>query len=162
MLSKYLNVFIKVFFIANILTNQLSYAKNIDKILCTILINMDSDGKVTDEQYNKYFKSNNSTEGVKEIIKKNKFFINGFPIPGTESEFKAKMPEGYLINKQVWLSLVNGKYHTMLSHVDFDTYDEASFALATGFIAGLEVRLFDLDGDKFADYIEMDYVNQLL
>ena len=162
MLKKYLNSFIKVFFIANILTKQLFYAKNIDKILCTILINMDNDGKITDEQYNKYFKSSNSIEGVKKIIKKNKFFINGFPIPGTESEFKAKMPEGYLINKQVWLSVVDGKYHTMLSHEDFDTYDEASFALATGFIAGLEVRLFDLDGDKFVDYIEMDYVESLI
>ena len=123
---------------------------------------MDNDGKVTDEQYNKYFKSNNSTEGVKEIIKNNNFYINGFPIPGTETEFKAKTPEGYLINKQVWLSVVNGKYHTMLSHEDFDTYDEASFALATGFIAGLEVRLFDLDGDKFVDYIEMDYVESAI
>jgi len=99
MISKYLNAFIKIFLIANILTSQLSYAKIIDKILCTILINMDNDGKVTDEQYNKYFKSNNSTEGVKEIIKNNNFYINGFPIPGTETEFKAKTPEGYLINK---------------------------------------------------------------
>ena len=63
------------------MTDQLYYGKNIDKILCTILINMDKDGKIIDEQYNKYFKSNNSVEGVKEIIKNNKFFINGFPIP---------------------------------------------------------------------------------
>ena len=144
------------------MTDQLYYGKNKDKILCTVLINMDTDGKIIDEQYNKYFKSNNSVEGVKEIIKNNKFFINGFPIPGTESEFKTKTPEGYLINKKVWLSSINGKYHTMLSRKDFDTYDEASFALATGFIAGLEVRLFDLDGDKFVDHIEMDYVESVI
>jgi hypothetical protein len=144
------------------MTDQLYYGKNKDKILCTVLINMDTDGKIIDEQYNKYFKSNNSVEGVKEIIKNNKFFINGFQIPGTESEFKTKTPEGYLINKKVWLSSINGKYHTMLSRKDFDTYDEASFALATGFIAGLEVRLFDLDGDKFTDYIEMDYVESII
>ena len=76
MLTKYFNAFIIVFFFANILANQLSYSKNIDKVLCTILINMDNDGKITDEQYNKYFKSSNSIEGVKKIIKKNKFFIN--------------------------------------------------------------------------------------
>ena len=55
------------------MTDQLYYGKNRDKILCAILINMDKDGKITDEQYNKYFKSNNSIEGVKEIIKNNKF-----------------------------------------------------------------------------------------
>ena len=43
----------------------------------------------------------------------------------------------------------------MLSKKDFDTYDEASFALDIGFIAGLEVRLFDLDEDQFVDHIEI-------
>ena len=55
------------------MTDQLYYGKNKDKILCSILINMDKDGKITDEQYNKYFKSNNSFEGVKEIKKKINF-----------------------------------------------------------------------------------------
>ena len=75
------------------MTDQLYYGKNKDKIKCVVLINMDKDGKITDEQYNKYFKQKNSTEDIKEIIKNNKFFINGFPIPGTESEFKNKTPE---------------------------------------------------------------------
>ena len=71
--------------------DQLYYVKNKEKILCTILINMDKDGKITDEQYNKFFKSNNSIEGIKEIIKNNDFFINGFPIPGTQEEFDKKL-----------------------------------------------------------------------
>ena len=82
------------------MTDQFYYGKNTNKIICTVLINMDKDGKITDSQYNKYFKSNNSIEGVKEIIKNNKFFINGFPIPGTKEEFVKKTPDGYLINKK--------------------------------------------------------------
>ena len=144
------------------MTDQLYYGKNKDKIKCVVLINMDKDGKITDEQYNKYFKQKNSTEGIKEIIKNNKFFINGFPIPGTESEFKNKTPEGYLINKKKWLTFSNGKYKTILSRKDFDTYDEASFNTAIGFIAGLEMRLYDLDNDNFVDHIEMDYVESVI
>ena len=44
----------------------------------------------------------------------------------------------------------------------FECYDEAAFATATGFIAGLEVRLFDLDGDSFVDLIEIDYVESFI
>ena len=60
--------------------DQFYYEKNKDKILCAILINMDKNGKITDEQYNKYFNSNNSIEG-EEIIKIINFFIYCFPIP---------------------------------------------------------------------------------
>ena len=109
--------------------DPLYYVKNKDKLVCAMLINMDKDGKITDEQYNKYFKSNNSVEGVKQVIKNNQFFI---------------------------------KYKVMQSKKDFDTYDEASFATATGFVAGLEVRLFDLDGDSYVDYIEVDYVESII
>ena len=70
--------------------DPLYYVKNKDKLVCAMLINMDKDGKITDEQYNKYFKSNNSVEGVKQVIKNNQFFINGFPIPGTKEEFEKK------------------------------------------------------------------------
>ena len=142
--------------------DPLYYVKNKDKLVCAMLINMDKDGKITDEQYNKYFKSNNSVEGVKQVIKNNQFFINGFPIPGTKEEFEKKTPDGYLINKKKWLTFSNGKYKVMQSKKDFDTYDEASFATATGFVAGLEVRLFDLDGDSYVDYIEVDYVESII
>ena len=142
--------------------DPLFYVKNKEKILCTILINMDKDGKITDKQYNKFFKSNNSIEGVKEIIKNNKFFINGFPIPGTKEEFDKKTPDGYLINKKKWITFLDGKYKVMQNRNTFENYDEAAFATATGFVAGLEVRLFDLDVDSFVDYIEIDYVESFI
>ena len=50
----------------------------------------------------------------------------------------------------------------MQSKKDFENYEEASFVTATGFIAGLEVRLYDLDNDKFVDHIEMDYVESVI
>ena len=42
---------------------------------------------------NKYYRGNNAIEGIKEIIKNNQFYINDFPIPGTEREFQIKYPE---------------------------------------------------------------------
>ena len=50
----------------------------------------------------------------------------------------------------------------MQSKKDFDNFDDATFQTATGFVAGLEVRLYDLDNDKYADHIEMDYVESVI
>ena len=107
-------------------------------LLCSILINMGEDKKITDEKYSKYFKENNSILGVKQIIKNNKFIINGFPIPGTKELFFHDYPEGYLINKRKWLFYSEGKYHVNQTKTVFDDYEEASFATATGFIACLK------------------------
>ena len=123
---------------------------------------MGNDKKIIDEKYSNYFKENNSILGVKQIIKNNKFIINGFPIPGNEELFSKNYPNGYLINKKKWLYYSNGKYHVNQSKRDFDTYEEASFITATGFIAGLEIRLYDLDNDKYIDYIELDYVEAVI
>ncbi len=131
-------------------------------LLCSILINMGEDKKITDEKYSKYFKEKDSIIGVKQIIKNNNFIINGFSIPGTEELFTKNYPEGYLINKKKWLYYSNGKYHVNQSKNDFDTYEEASFITATGFIAGLEIRLYDLDNDNYIDYIELDYVEAVI
>ena len=146
------------------LESKLNYNRKdkTDKLLFTILINMGDDKKIIDEKYSNYFKENNSILGVKQIIKNNKFIINGFPIPGNEELFSKNYPNGYLINKKKWLYFSNGKYHVNQSKRDFDTYEEASFITATGFIAGLEIRLYDLDNDKYIDYIELDYVEAVI
>ena len=90
------------------------------------------------------------------------FIINGFPIPGTKEIFAQKYPEGYLINKKKWLYYSEGKYHVNQSKKDYENYEDASFATATEFIAGLEIRLYDLDNDKYVDYIELDYVEAVI
>ena len=111
-----------------------SIEKNSNKVLLrSILINMDNDENITSEQYNKYYKSNNAIEGIKNIIKNNQFYINDFPIPGTENEFILNYPNGYLINQKTWLINKDGKYQVMFMG-DYDNYDDASFATATGFL----------------------------
>ena len=80
--------------------NEFCYGRNLSKLLCAVLINMDKDETIISEKYYKYFKCKNSKEGVKQIIKNSEFYINGFPIPGTEEEFLRKTPEGYLINEK--------------------------------------------------------------
>ena len=131
-------------------------------LICTILINMGEDKTITDEKYSKYFKENESTLGVKQIIKDNKFNINGFPIPGTEELFLEQYPDGYLINKKKWLYYSDGKYQVNQAYQDFDNYEDATFATATGFLAGLEIRLYDFDNDNYVDYIELDYVESVI
>lgn len=141
--------------------NYCSKDKKIN-LLCSFLINMGEDKKITDEKYSKYFKEKDSTIGLKQIIKNNKFIINGFPIPGTKELFTKNYPDGYLINKKKWLFYSDKKYHVNQSKKDFDNYEDASFETATGFIAGLEMRLYDFNNDKFADYIELDYVEAVI
>ena len=139
-----------------------SIEKNSNKVLLrSILINMDNDENITSEQYNKYYKSNNAIEGIKNIIKNNQFYINDFPIPGTENEFILNYPNGYLINQKTWLINKDGKYQVMFMG-DYDNYDDASFATATGFLAGLEFKLYDTTGDNYTDRIEMDYVESFI
>ena len=130
-------------------------------LLCSILINMDNDEIISSEKYNKYYSSNNAIEGIKEIIKRNNFYINNFPIPGAEKEFKIEYPEGYIINKKKWLTYSDGKYQVMFNG-NFDNYEDASYATATGYLAGLEFRLYDTNGDNFTDIIKTDYVESFI
>ena len=45
---------------------------------------------------------------------------------------------------------------------DYDQYEDAALAAATGFDAGLEVRLLDTDKNGFTDRIDMDYVEGVI
>ena len=107
--------------------NKFCCGGNLKRLQYTILINMEDDGTITNEKYNKYFKTNNSIEGVKEIIKNNEFYINGFPIPGTEEEFLRKTPEGFEINKKKWLTKENKEYNVNRQKEKFKNYDEGYF-----------------------------------
>ena len=142
--------------------NEFCCGGNLRRLQYAILINMDDDKTITNEKYNKYFKTNNSIEGVKEIIKNNEFYINGFPIPGTEEEFLRKTPEGFEINKKKWLTKVNREYIVNRQKEKFKNYDDATFKLATSFNSGLEIRLFDLDEDNYTDHIELYYVEAVI
>ena len=142
--------------------NKFCCGGNLKRLQYAILINMEDDGTITNEKYNKYFKTNNSIEGVKEIIKNNEFYINGFPIPGTEEEFLRKTPEGFEINKKKWLTKENKEYNVNRQKEKFKNYDEATFKLATSFNSGLEIRLFDLDEDNYTEHIELYYVETVI
>ena len=141
--------------------NDICCGGGLSKLMCAILINMDKDETIINEKYNKYYKSKNAKEGVKQIIKNNEFYINGFPIPGTEEEFLRKTPNGYLVNQKKWLTKTEEGYNVM-QNGNYSNYDEAAFITAIGFNAGLEVRLFDLDEDNFVDHIELYYVEAMI
>lgn len=125
------------------------------------MLSMGGDGRtITDPRYDCMFRQGNALEGVLSVIRGGHFFINGYALPGTEAAFSKTIPTGYLVNQVPWLvydaatGIWKGGYKAEKA---FATFDEAMLATATGIVPGLEVRLYDGDGDGYADRIEADF-----
>lgn len=132
-------------------------------VLRTIVNHMGSDTVVTDAQYSKYFREGIADRGVAAVVSAGQFFINGFAIPGTESEFKAKFSQGYQVNKTPWLFQEAGAWRGGIKgERAFSTYADAALATAVAIPAGLEVQLLDTNYDGFADRIETRYLEALI
>lgn len=130
-------------------------------LLKAIVLGMGSEGSsVIDARYDPYFRQGTAKAGVPAVIAAGKFLVNGDAIPATEAEFAAKHPEGYQVNRVRWLyhdrdkAAWAGGYKGGKSAA---SYQAAALAVATGIVAGLEVRLYDTDRDGYADLIEADY-----
>lgn len=133
--------------------------------LRSIVLDMGSDAAtVTDAQYDEFFAQGNATEGVKAVIASGRFYINRWSIPGTEAAFTnatSCTSDGYLVNQKAWLSYdassatYKGGFE---GETQADSYADAALSVATGIVAGLEVRLWDVDGDGYTDLIDADYL----
>lgn len=129
-------------------------------VLKAVVLSMGTDSSaVTNVQYNKYFKQGTAAAGVPAVIAAGKFFINGFALPATEAECLSKYPNGYLVNQVPWLyygtsGAWKGGYKGQTTAT---SYDAAALAVATGIVAGLEVRFYDTDNDGFTDLIDADF-----
>lgn len=130
-------------------------------LLRAIVLGMGQDAaRITDARYDRFFKQGSATAGVEAVIAAGKFSINGLPIPASEADFRLRTPDGYRVNQVNWLSYDaatatwKGGFHGQQTHT---SYGKAALAVTTGIVAGLEVRLYDTDGDRFADTIEADY-----
>lgn len=139
--------------------DQITYKED-PMLLKAIEINMGNDKTVTNEIYNEFFREGSAAEGVRAILAAGRFYINGFPIPGTAEDFERICPEGYLLNQSPWLVPESDGYR--VDRGTYDRYEDAALAAATGFDAGLEVRLLDETGDGFTDRIDMDYVEAVI
>ena len=126
-----------------------------------IVLNMGDEGRsVTDARYDSLFRSGDATQGVEQMIRAGRFFINGMAMPATAEDFAKTCPGGYLVNQIAWLKrdAVTGAWKGgFKAEKPAASYDAAALATATGIVAGLEVRLYDTDHDGFADRIEADY-----
>lgn len=138
-----------------------SAAPEVATLLRAVVLNMGSDApRITDPRYDRYFKQGSAAAGVAGVIAAGKFRINGLPIPASEADFRRLNPQGYSINQEVWLAqdAVAGTWKGgYRAQQPAGAYDAAALAVATGIVAGLEVRLYDSDGDRFVDVIEADY-----
>lgn len=129
-------------------------------LLKAIVNSMGDDTTVTSDQYSAYFKESTAEEGVKAVITAGAFTINGFAIPATEEEYAQTCPDGYTVNGTVWLSKTDDSWY--VDRKTYDSYDTAAVATASRVPAGLEVRLYDMDGDGYTDRIETRYLEALI
>jgi hypothetical protein len=114
----------------------------------------------TTEQYNALYKEGNGVDGVNAILAAGQCSINGIAIPGTEADFDAQCPDGYLVNGSAWLTKTEEGW--TVGRNTYDTYAEAAAATLDNLNAGLEVRLYDTDGDGYADQIDADYLEAVI
>ncbi|MFD2781293.1 hypothetical protein ACFS32_09360 [Novosphingobium pokkalii] len=126
-----------------------------------IVLNMGDEGRsVTDARYDSLFRGGDATQGVVQVIRAGRFFINGIAMPATAEDFAKTSPDGYLVNQVAWLKrdAATGAWKGgFKAEKPAASYESAALASATGIVAGLEVRLYDTDHDGFADRIEAEY-----
>lgn len=130
-------------------------------LLKAIVLSMGTDStSVTNPQYDALFQQGNAEAGVAAVIAAGKFFINGYAMPGTASAYAKAYPDGFRVNQVPWLyydasaATWKGGFH---GEKTAPSYEAAALAVASGIVAGLEVRLYDTTGNGYTDLIEADY-----
>lgn len=134
-------------------------------LLRAIVLDMGTDAaNVTATEYDQYFEQGTALEGVKAVIASGQFYINLLAIPSTEAAFQNNsecLGSGYLVNQVPWLyynSTSASWWGGYEAETEAESYEAAALSVATGIVAGLEVRLWDTDGDGYADLIDADYL----
>ncbi|KAK6193298.1 hypothetical protein LQW54_012599 [Pestalotiopsis sp. IQ-011] len=134
-------------------------------LLRAVVLDMGADAaNVTASQYDQCFSQGSALDGVEAAIAAGHFYINLWAIPGTETESQNNAEcssGGYLVNQVAWLyynATTASWYGGYEAETEADSYDDAALSVATGIVAGLEVRLCDTDGEGFADVIDADYL----
>ena len=132
-------------------------------LLKTIVHHMGQDSGITDDQYKKYFKEGNTESGLKAVLAKGAFHINGYAIPATATEYSRHTPDGYTVNQTAWLYQKDGSWHGGIGgEKKYSSYAAAAFATATAIPAGLEIKLYDTNQDGYTDAIDAQYLEALI
>lgn len=129
-------------------------SKKSEKIFKSIIVKNNGNKKISlsDNSYNYLFAENDTEVGIRKIIANEKFFINEFPIPKNPENISLE----YLVNGDVWLYKKNLTW--IVDGKEFENYEDAAYALLERIPEGLEFRLYDKNGDGFADEIHLDYL----
>lgn len=114
-----------------------------NEILAVVLNKMDPGASVCDGQYDALYREGNAAEGVKAIQAAGKFFVNGFAMP--------TQPEEFSVNAEAWLKKEENGWR--VDRNVFETFEDARFALVERIPAGVDVIVYDTDGDGYADEI---------
>lgn len=134
-------------------------------LLRAIVLDMGTDAaNVTATEYDQFFEEGSALEGVKAVIASGQLYVNLWSIPSTEATFHNNsecLRYGYLVNQVPWLYYNStsvswwGGYE---AETEADSYEAAALSVATSIVAGLEVRLWDTNGDGYIDLIDADYL----
>lgn len=134
-------------------------------LLRAIVLDTGTDAaNVTATEYDQYFEEGSALEGVKAVIASGQFYINLWSIPSTEATFQNDsecLGYGYLVNQVPWLhynSTSGSLWGGYKAETEDDSYEAAALSVATSIVAGLEVRLWDTNGDGYTDLIDADYL----
>lgn len=109
---------------------------------------------ITDSCYSYFFKEGNAEEGVCEILKNGKFYINTFPIPVKAGD--------YSVNGKKWISFSVKSSKWLVWGEEYDSYPDATLAAVKKIPAGLEMKIYDNDSDGFADEVQAYYLEALI
>lgn len=102
-----------------------------------------------DASYAYLFKEDTAEAGIRAIIAAGKFSINGFAVPTAEEQ----LGDGFKINGSAAMSKgEDGKY--TVGRNSYDTYADAAYSLVGELKAGVEIKVYDADGDGYADKID--------
>ena len=113
--------------------------------LFRVLNKMGTESVISDKQYDAFFRQDSAEEGVKAILSAGKFFVNNFPVPVEENEYR--------VNLEKWIRREGDKWR--VERKTYDSFPEATFAIVDRLPAGIDVNVYDDIGDGFADRIEV-------
>jgi hypothetical protein len=115
---------------------------------------------LTDARYNRYFGKESAQQAVLELMQHGKFYINGNAVPASEQALTDEAKGTYTVNDDVWMQKQPDGF--LVDKKIYSRYDEALSALAARIPAGLEISLYDHDGDGAADEVQADVVEAII
>jgi hypothetical protein len=115
---------------------------------------------LTDAKYNRYFGRETASQAIPELMQRGKFYINGKAVPVSGEALADQFHGTYTVNGSAWLQKQDNGF--LVDKKVYPRYEEALPALAARIPAGVEISLYDHDGNGAADEVMADVVEAFI